>query len=98
MTLLQKLNDSHQNMLRMADALDWDGLEKSWQDAEVAFAALMKIPLNQLTGNERSEVRKLIENLLELQKLISGQVKPWLEQVRPLLESFERYPLTSDNT
>ncbi|MBV5350505.1 flagellar protein FliT [bacterium] len=82
----------------MADALDWDALEKSWQGAEIVFAALMKIPLNQLSGNERSEVRQLIENLLELQKLISGQVKPWLDQVRPLLENFEHYPLPPDNT
>ena len=94
--LLRELNECHENMARMADVLDWDSIGLLWQGAETSFAALMKIPLAELTGNERIEARQLIENLLKLQKLVSEQAKPWMDQVRPLLESFDRYPLTSD--
>jgi len=96
--LLRELHASHENMSRMARELDWDSLEREWQDSESNLAALMKISLTDFTGNERSEAQQLALNLLKLQKLISGQVKPWLDQVRPLLESFEHYPLTPDNT
>jgi hypothetical protein len=83
-------------MSRMSDALDWDGLEKTWQAAEASFSALLKTPLSDLPLSERNEARQLLENLLSLQKHISGKTLPWMDQVKPLLESFERYPLTSD--
>jgi hypothetical protein len=83
-------------MSGMSDTLDWEGLEKTWQAAEPCFLALAKTSLTSLSLGERSEARQLIENLLNLQKHISGQTLPWMDQVRPLLDSFERYPLTSD--
>jgi hypothetical protein len=94
--LLRQLNAHHETMSRMSDTLDWDGLEKTWQAAESSFSALLKTPLSDLPPSERTEARQLLENLLSLQKHISGQTLPWMDQVRPLLDSFERYPLTSD--
>ena len=52
--------------------------------------------LQKLKLDQSSEAQQLAANLLKLQKFISEQVRPWMEQVRPLLESFERYPLTPD--
>jgi hypothetical protein len=93
---LRQLNAYHETMSRMSDALDWDGLEKTWHAAEASFSALLKTPLSGLPLSERTEARQLLENLLSLQKHISGKTLPWMDQVKPLLESFERYPLTSD--
>jgi hypothetical protein len=93
---LRQLNAYHETMSRMSDALDWDGLEKTWHAAESSFSALVKTPVASLSVSERTEARQLIEKLLSLQKHISGKTIPWMDQVRPLLDSFERYPLTSD--
>jgi hypothetical protein len=82
-------------MAQMANALDWDGVGSAWEGAEVRLALLRKIPLTELKGNERLEARHLIGNVLRLQNLISEQAKPWMDEVRPLLESFDRFPLTS---
>ena len=95
LVLLREINTCHENMLLMAKALDWDGVSKEWQGTESNFFTLMKTSLTELRGNDRAEARQLIENLLKLQKLISAQAKPWMDQVRPLLDSFDRYPLTS---
>jgi hypothetical protein len=95
LALLRELHSDHENMAQMASVLDWDGIGKAWEGVEVKLASLKKIPLIELKGNERQEARDLIEKVLRLQKLISDQAKPWMDQVRPLLESFDRFPLTS---
>jgi len=93
---LRQLATQHENMARMADLLDWDGLTREWQDASNRFATLQKISLTGLSANERTQARELIEKLLTLQERISGQARPWMDQVRPLLDSFERHPLARE--
>lgn len=95
LTLLRELNNDHQNMAQMAIILDWDGVSSVWETAETRLSLLRKMSLTELQGNDRLEARQLIENVLKLQDLISEQAKPWMDQVRPLLESFDRFPLPS---
>ena len=95
--LLRDLGAAHQTMARLAEALDWEGVAKEWQEgAEVQFRALQKAPLAGLPAAEQAEARQLIEEVLRLQASISGRAKPWMEQVAPLLECFARHPLPSD--
>lgn len=94
LTLLRELDKRHATMVRLAETLDWDSLDKEWQAAENDFAALMKQPpLSAIPSSERPEIQQLVDNLLAQQKLISERVHPWMEQVRPMLDSFDRYPL-----
>ena len=94
LTLLRDLDKRHKAMVDLANDLDWDGLDREWHAAEIHFAALMKKPpLAELTGSDYVEAQKLIGSLLAQQKLITDKVRPWMEQVRPMLDSFDRYPL-----
>ncbi len=94
LVLLRELDKRHATMLRLAEALDWDNLDKEWQAAEIDFSALMKQPpLSAIASSERAEIQQLVDKVLAQQKLISERVLPWMEQVRPMLDSFDRYPL-----
>lgn len=98
LALLRELDAQHGIMVGMANALDWDGLNQTWQATEINIATLTKLKLlSALAPNEIPEARKLLGNLLAQQKFISERVKPWMEQVRPLLDSFNRFPLDPDS-
>jgi hypothetical protein len=94
LALLRELDQRHKTMVRLANDLDWDGLDREWQAAESHFAELMKKPPPaDLTGNDYAEAQQLMGSLLAQQKLITEKVRPWMEQVRPMLDRFDRYPL-----
>ncbi|MEI7611296.1 MAG: flagellar protein FliT [Betaproteobacteria bacterium] len=93
LSLLRDLHKRHETMVNLANELDWDGLDREWHAAERHFATLMSMPpLAELTGSDYVEAQKLIARLLAQQKLITEKVRPWMEQVRPMLDSFDRYP------
>ncbi len=94
LTLLRDLDKLYRAMVKSAEALDWDELERSWTSAESNFARLKQSPLaTSLEFSERREARELIESLLARQQQINDRVRPWMDQVRPLLDSFDRFPL-----
>ncbi|MQY51578.1 hypothetical protein HCX48_07990 [Rhodocyclus tenuis] len=88
--LLRTLRDIHHLMLEHAKTLDWEAAAADWATAEPGFAALARSPLAQLPLAERQEAALLVRELLDLQQRFSDLALPWLEQVRPLLESFAR--------
>jgi hypothetical protein len=91
LTLLSALRDRHDQLSKQADELDWDGLAAGWQEVEIMFTALAKIPLSDIPLTEKTEARQYIEELLATQKKLSACILPWMEQVRPLLDSFSRF-------
>jgi hypothetical protein len=97
LSLLDHISESHQRMIALADVLDWDGLDGEWRRIHPKIVELQRIPLDQLTGKERTQAAKQIAGLLEFEKRISARVGPWMEQVQPLLEVFRKFPLKSED-
>jgi len=93
LTLLKDISESHERMARLSSELDWDGVVGEWRGSYPKILELKKIPLNKLTGAERAEASRLIAKLISFEEQVSGQVSPWMDQVRPLLETFRKYPL-----
>ncbi len=91
--LLQKIHSSYERMWQMAEGLKWDEITAEWDATEKLMVNLTKVHLTSLVGTDRVKAADLIEKILALQEKITARVKPWQEQVRPLLESFKRYPL-----
>jgi Flagellar protein FliT. len=98
LTLLNDIGKSHERMVRLAGQSDWDGVSGEWNVALRMLLELRQFSPDQLSGHERAEAAQQIEKLLELEAQLSGQISPWLEQVRPLLESLDKYPLGLDRT
>jgi hypothetical protein len=91
--LLRELKQCHDAMLERIDVFDWQSVGTIWQTAENCFSDLQRFSLAELlAGDDRSEARQLVETLLGQQKLISDQAGAWIDQVQPLLASFERQP------
>ena len=95
LSLLNELVNQHERMAVLADQLNWDALSVAWGTTEPSFLALRELHLSALSIPEGQEARQLIEQLLALQMRISERVKPWQEQVRPMLDSFSQHPLKS---
>ncbi|MDR3220881.1 MAG: flagellar protein FliT [Candidatus Accumulibacter sp.] len=93
LTLLGHIGKSHRRMAALAEGLDWEGVAGEWRSIYPEIAELRQIPLDRLTGAERAEVARRIAELLEFEKRISARITPWMEQVRPLLETFRKHPL-----
>jgi hypothetical protein len=91
--LLRMAEEHHRRMVSLAEQLDWDGVNREWEGIYPALLELQKMSLNELPASEGGEVRHLIEGLLDCQKQLSSKIIPWMEQVRPLLQSFKEYPL-----
>lgn len=91
--LLQKICSSYERMLQMAELLQWDEITTEWNITEKLLTSLTKTHLTALAGADRVKAADLIEKILALQEKITARIKPWQEQVRPLLDSFKRYPL-----
>ncbi|MDR1276762.1 MAG: hypothetical protein LBL72_10350 [Candidatus Accumulibacter sp.] len=92
--LLRELKQCHDEMVERIDVFDWQGVGTIWQMAEARFSDLKRLSLvDLLVGDERAEAHELIETLLDRQKFISDQASTWMDQVRPLLSSFERHPV-----
>jgi hypothetical protein len=93
MLLLGRIGKACQKMAALADALDWDLLVAEWPGVHADIARWRQIPLEQLTGEERAHAAEQIAELLEFQQKILARVVPWMEQARPLLDVFRKYPL-----
>lgn len=94
--LLRDIEKRHERMSRMADDLDWKGVQEEWSLAERQIKALQQFPLTGLKGADRTEAARLIRNQLALQQHISERARPWMDQVRPLLDCFKAYPIKPD--
>ena len=95
--LLKDIRVRHERMVRLAGQLDWNGVTKEWDDLLPKFVELKKLHLGQLSKNERAEASELLAELIGLEKQVTARITPWIEQVRPLLESFRKYPLNIGN-
>ncbi len=93
LTLLRNIGRSHERMAQLAEKLDWQGVNAEWANASPMLLELKKTPLEKLPSQERTEAARLIRKLLALEEQVSARAAPWLDQARPLLESFRKYPL-----
>jgi hypothetical protein len=96
LTLLERIGESHRRMAEMAEALDWDGLVEEWRSIQPAIVESQRIPLDRLTDEERAQAAERMAELLALEERISARITPWMEQARPLLEVFRKYPLSRE--
>jgi hypothetical protein len=94
--LLERLGEAHRRMAIMAEALDWDGLVGEWQGLAPQIAELRRISLDRLTGETRARAVRQIAELVELEERISARIAPWMDQARPLLEVFRKYPIRNE--
>jgi len=97
LTLLKDIGKSHERMVDLAGKLDWNGVAKEWSEMTPKLMALKKLPLAQLSARERMEASEQLAKLIAFEEQISARITPWMEQVRPLLESFRKYPLKPVN-
>ena len=97
LALLDRIGEAYRRMDAMAEALDWDGIIGEWQGIHPLIAELRQIPLNRLTGKPRDEAARRITELIKLQERITARVTPWMDQVRPLLEVFRKYPISASD-
>jgi hypothetical protein len=95
LALLDRVAEAHRRMDAMAEALDWDGIIGEWQDVYPRIAELRQLPLDRLTNESRAQAARRIAELIELQERISARITPWMEQARPLLEVFRKYPISA---
>jgi sugar phosphate isomerase/epimerase len=93
LALLERIGASHRRMTALAEALDWDALVTEWHGIHPEVVALRELPLDRLGDRERARAASLIAELIEFEKRIAARITPWMEQVRPLLETFRQYPL-----
>jgi hypothetical protein len=96
--LLDRIGESHRRMVALAEALDWDGIVAEWRSIHPEIVELQRIPLDRLTAGERAQAAQRIAELLALEKRISARITPWMEQVRPLIEVFRKYPIRGQRT
>lgn len=96
LTLLEDIGKSHERMVELADQLDWNGVVNEWKSTYPKIVELKTMSLGQLSGRERAEAARQIAKLLEFEERISGKITPWMDQVRPLLETFRKYPLKTE--
>jgi hypothetical protein len=97
LALLEHIGESHRRMAALADALDWDGLSAEWRGIQPHIVELSELPLDRLDDRERTRAVSLMTELIEFEKRISARITPWMEQVRPLLEIFRKYPLRGED-
>lgn len=97
LNLLKDIRKGHERMVLLAGQLDWNGVTREWDDLSPKLVELKKLRLTQLSENERAEASELLAELITLEKQVSARITPWIEQVRPLLESFRKYPLNMGN-
>jgi hypothetical protein len=93
LSLLDRIGESHRRMAALADALDWDGIVAEWQGIHPQIVELRRMALDRLTDREREQAARQIAELLEFEKRISARITPWMEQARPLVETFRKYPV-----
>jgi hypothetical protein len=96
--LLERIGEAHRRMAAMAEALDWDGIIGEWQGISPQIAELRQIPLDRLTGETRAQAVRRIAELVELEERISARITPWMDQARPLLEVFRKYPIRNERS
>ncbi len=98
LTLLEDIGRSHERIARLSGQLDWDGVNSEWQLTYRKLLELKSFSLDELPDSEKTKVAQQIERVLELEQQISEQIAPWLEQVRPLLESFSEHPIAPEHS
>lgn len=96
--LLQALEAHHAHMVLLAEKLDWEAVNQEWGEIHPQLVELKDISFTSLTASERSIAFRLIEKLIRQEECITERIVPWMEQVRPLLESFKNFPLNTTNT
>ena len=96
--LLNAIRAGHERMVAATVRLDWAMLDDEWQAMSGQFLELERMLPDRLAQNERGEARHLIEQILTLQGSVSTHAEPWMEQVKPLLEVFAKYPVGSAKT
>lgn len=97
-TLLQELETNHEHMASLAEQLDWDGVTHMWSQTAPKFADLKEITLPSLPAAERDEAFQSLRRLLALQNRMLDRILPWMEQTRPLLQSFKTHPIPAPGT
>ncbi|MDR0440372.1 MAG: hypothetical protein LBI59_05225 [Candidatus Accumulibacter sp.] len=99
LTLLDHIGESYRRMVTQADALDWDGLAEEWQRIHPKIVQLQRMTLfDHLGGQERTQAARQVAELLGFEERIKARITPWMEQVRPLLEVFRKYPIRGQKT
>lgn len=87
---LRRLHACHLRMVESAGNLDWDRTTTLWSEAKPLYLELRNSPLAALAGSERDEGMRLVEAILSMHNEVEGRVLPWMEQVKPLLDSFSK--------
>lgn len=91
--LLSELEQNHEQMAVLAERLDWDQFIPLWQRALPRFDELRSYRLEALPGKERQQAYDCLHHLLTCQNQVIGHIVPWMEQIRPLLQSFRGHPM-----
>ncbi|MDR0440383.1 MAG: hypothetical protein LBI59_05280 [Candidatus Accumulibacter sp.] len=94
LTLLDHIGEGYRRMVALANTLDWDGLAEEWQRIHPEIVELRRMTLlDHLNGQERTQAARQVAELLGFEERITARITPWMEQVRPLLAVFRKYPL-----
>lgn len=92
-TLLSELEQNHEQMAVLADRLDWAQFIALWQQALPRFDELKSFRFDALPGKEHQQAYDSLHHLLTCQNQVIGRIVPWMEQTRPLLQSFRDRPM-----
>lgn len=85
---LRRLHACHLKMVESAGNLDWDRTTALWGEAKPLYIELRNSRLSSLAGNERDEGIRLVKAILSTHQEIESRARPWMEQVKPLLDCF----------
>ncbi|MBI2307784.1 MAG: hypothetical protein HYU78_10845 [Rhodocyclales bacterium] len=85
---LRQLKECHQRLAAQTEVLNWEGVLSEWQNADKLFADLRSETVESLPAEQKEEARILMEEVLATEQAMVARIKPWMEQVRPMLESF----------
>ncbi len=94
-TKLSSLQVLHEKMWQCAQNLEWDALNAHWQEAEPILATLESADFTKLPAKEAAQAALHIGKILELQREISTRSSEWMEDARPLIGIFTRFPLAA---
>ena len=80
-------------MALRAEKLEWDKITEEWATTETLFTKLQTFSLANLPPAERDEAEALIKKILAIQAAVTARAKPWMKDVKSMLESFDRNSL-----
>lgn len=88
MTRWQALASTAQTMVRLATENDWERLTATYREFENHLRALQQSGGGWLSADQRQQRADLIRSILDDFTTVRGVVGPWMDDVRPLLESW----------